>query len=299
MGTRVNPDGAKIRALRIQRGWTQEQLAEIAGVSARTIQRAETADCAAFETVRAVAGAFNTDFDQLLKSGTGGISDPKPRELPQSEPVSAPGREPGGMIVALAPAHSVRRSCRTFQIAAAVFAGLITGVILTYRFVAPAGSHLSAPPSNSTAPARPEAWNRVQPDTNARRPSPVPRNAGGQVTEPAVPERRIEPGAESPGYHISGAPAAAIFEPAGIASPNAIHSSPQPAIPGLSLPSRDPMASFAALEAQARLGALSVLSAGVARKDQGDGVVRQAMGQAGKKMGEVFAKIGASMKRVF
>ena len=32
MGIKLKPDGKKIRALRVQRGWTQEQLAEIAGI---------------------------------------------------------------------------------------------------------------------------------------------------------------------------------------------------------------------------------------------------------------------------
>src|SRR5512136_2732259 len=78
MGTRLNFDGMKIRALRIERGWTQEQLAEIAGISARTIQRAEAASCAAFETLKAIAAAFETDFAQLLKPEAHTTSDTKP-----------------------------------------------------------------------------------------------------------------------------------------------------------------------------------------------------------------------------
>jgi transcriptional regulator with XRE-family HTH domain len=79
MGNKLNPDGARIRILRIQRGWTQEQLAEIAGVSSRTVQRAESANCASFETVRAIAGAFEKDLGELLKSESPGSSVPEPQ----------------------------------------------------------------------------------------------------------------------------------------------------------------------------------------------------------------------------
>jgi transcriptional regulator with XRE-family HTH domain len=78
VGTRFNLDGAEVRALCIKRRWTREQLAEIAGVSSRTIQRAKTAGCAAFETVRAVAGAFEKDFDQLLEPEACGTPGPQP-----------------------------------------------------------------------------------------------------------------------------------------------------------------------------------------------------------------------------
>jgi transcriptional regulator with XRE-family HTH domain len=95
MRNRLNPDGATIRSLRIQRGWTQEQLAEIAGVSPRTVQRAETADAASFDTVRAIAGAFECDFDRLLRNKIDSASDPEPQITnPGSIPYSEPDSEP-------------------------------------------------------------------------------------------------------------------------------------------------------------------------------------------------------------
>src|SRR5512138_2571700 len=92
MRNRLNPDGAKIRVLRVQRGWTQEQLAEIAGVSSRTVQRAETAESASFETLRAIAGAFESDFDQLLKNEVHREYAPEPKStkcesIAESEPI--------------------------------------------------------------------------------------------------------------------------------------------------------------------------------------------------------------------
>ena len=58
MGSILRPDGNKIRALRIQKGWPQEQLAWIADVSPRTIQRVEAGGNASFETLRSMAGAL-------------------------------------------------------------------------------------------------------------------------------------------------------------------------------------------------------------------------------------------------
>lgn len=52
-------DPARIRALREQRAWSQEQLAEVAGISVRTIQRAETSGNASAETRMALAAALD------------------------------------------------------------------------------------------------------------------------------------------------------------------------------------------------------------------------------------------------
>jgi transcriptional regulator with XRE-family HTH domain len=57
-------DGERIVELRTQRAWTQEQLAEAAGVSARTIQRLEQGE-SSFHTLQAVAKAFNVRIEDL------------------------------------------------------------------------------------------------------------------------------------------------------------------------------------------------------------------------------------------
>ncbi len=48
-------------------GWTQEQLAENAGVSVRTIQRIESGDAATLETLKCLAAVFETSVSQLIQ----------------------------------------------------------------------------------------------------------------------------------------------------------------------------------------------------------------------------------------
>ncbi len=54
-----------VRALREQRGWSQEHLAGAAGVSARTIQRVETTGAINSESLMAIANAFDVSLDVL------------------------------------------------------------------------------------------------------------------------------------------------------------------------------------------------------------------------------------------
>jgi transcriptional regulator with XRE-family HTH domain len=61
-------DAKKIRSLRESCGWSQEQLAEAAGVSVRTVQRAEKDGSASRETKVCLAAALNVPHDQLAAS---------------------------------------------------------------------------------------------------------------------------------------------------------------------------------------------------------------------------------------
>jgi transcriptional regulator with XRE-family HTH domain len=73
MGTRAskNPETAVIvRKWRKDRGWTQSQLAVVADVDARTIQRVEKDGSASLETLMAVAQAFEVDVKQLTPDST-------------------------------------------------------------------------------------------------------------------------------------------------------------------------------------------------------------------------------------
>lgn len=54
-----------IRKLRLERGWSQETLSEISGVSVRTIQRIERGRNASLETLSALAAAFDVDVATL------------------------------------------------------------------------------------------------------------------------------------------------------------------------------------------------------------------------------------------
>jgi len=58
-----------IQKLRLQRGWSQEQLAELSGLSVRTIQRLEQGQTASVESLKALGAAFEIDFSQLKEPG--------------------------------------------------------------------------------------------------------------------------------------------------------------------------------------------------------------------------------------
>lgn len=54
-----------VRKLRIEKGWSQETLAEISGLSVRTIQRIERGGNASLETLSALAAVFEVDIATL------------------------------------------------------------------------------------------------------------------------------------------------------------------------------------------------------------------------------------------
>ena len=54
-----------VQKLRLQRGWSQEQLAELSGLSVRTIQRIERGLPASNESLKSLASVFEIDFSTL------------------------------------------------------------------------------------------------------------------------------------------------------------------------------------------------------------------------------------------
>lgn len=54
-----------IQKLRLQRGWSQQQLADLSGLSARTIQRIEGGQVASAESLKSLAAVFEIDFASL------------------------------------------------------------------------------------------------------------------------------------------------------------------------------------------------------------------------------------------
>src|SRR5262245_6295633 len=58
-----------VRKLRLQRGWTQEDLARFADLSVRSVQRVERGQQGSLETMKALAAVFETDVATL---GLGG-----------------------------------------------------------------------------------------------------------------------------------------------------------------------------------------------------------------------------------
>ncbi len=56
-----------VRKLRLERGFSQEQLASMAGVSVRTLQRIERGATPSAETLKCLAAVLDTDFSTLRK----------------------------------------------------------------------------------------------------------------------------------------------------------------------------------------------------------------------------------------
>ena len=58
-----------IQKLRLQRGWSQQQLADLSGLSVRTIQRIEQGQVASTESLKSLAAVFEIDFSKLQEPG--------------------------------------------------------------------------------------------------------------------------------------------------------------------------------------------------------------------------------------
>lgn len=63
----ITLDAAKLRRLREDRHWSQEHLAELAGIGVRTVQRIENGEKASNESIMALAAAFNIPASDLTE----------------------------------------------------------------------------------------------------------------------------------------------------------------------------------------------------------------------------------------
>ncbi len=54
-----------VQKLRLQRGWSQQQLADLSGLSVRTVQRIERGQGASTESRKSLASVFEIDFSEL------------------------------------------------------------------------------------------------------------------------------------------------------------------------------------------------------------------------------------------
>ncbi|ALR77864.1 helix-turn-helix domain-containing protein [[Enterobacter] lignolyticus] len=63
---------SKFREYRLARAWSQEQLAEMAGLSTRTVQRIENGEQASLETLSALAAVFEVSVGELTNDGASG-----------------------------------------------------------------------------------------------------------------------------------------------------------------------------------------------------------------------------------
>ncbi|EMM6517398.1 hypothetical protein AZ021_004519 [Enterobacter ludwigii] len=57
--------GEKVKTYRLQKAWSQEQLAEVTSLSVRTVQRTEKGQKPSLETLSALASAFGVNVSEL------------------------------------------------------------------------------------------------------------------------------------------------------------------------------------------------------------------------------------------
>ena len=62
----MNIDSGKIKKLRFEKNWSQDQLSEKSGLSLRTIQRIESGSNVSMESIRVLAAAFEVDPKDLM-----------------------------------------------------------------------------------------------------------------------------------------------------------------------------------------------------------------------------------------
>ena len=96
-----------IKRLRAERAWSQEQLAEIADVSLRTIQRVEADGSASRETRMALAAAFDIDIRDLAEPEGATPEPPSPSPAPSTIHATPKQYRVVGMIALLAAVLSV------------------------------------------------------------------------------------------------------------------------------------------------------------------------------------------------
>lgn len=111
-----------IQKLRLQRGWSQEQLAELSGLSVRTVQRLERGQTASLESLKALASVFEIDVTRLQE--------------PDMDMTSAPPLNPDlRPDEALALAHV--RKLKGFYMHLAQYVVVISGLVVVNLVTSP------------------------------------------------------------------------------------------------------------------------------------------------------------------
>jgi transcriptional regulator with XRE-family HTH domain len=71
-----------VQKMRLERGWSQQQLADLSGLNVRTIQRIENGQSASLESFKALGAAFNVDFSRLQEEAVRDVvSNPEQIEI--------------------------------------------------------------------------------------------------------------------------------------------------------------------------------------------------------------------------
>jgi transcriptional regulator with XRE-family HTH domain len=63
-------ESMSIKDRRLEKGWSQEELASFSGLSTRTIQRIETGHNASLESLKCLAAVFETSISTLMQEQT-------------------------------------------------------------------------------------------------------------------------------------------------------------------------------------------------------------------------------------
>lgn len=82
-----------IQKLRLQRGWSQQQLADFSGLSTRTIQRLENGQHASIESLKSLAAVFEVDFQTLQGEPTMSPAIPATAPVPESVATASASRD--------------------------------------------------------------------------------------------------------------------------------------------------------------------------------------------------------------
>jgi transcriptional regulator with XRE-family HTH domain len=97
MAMDVKLDTRLIRKLREDKGWSQEHLAAVSGLSARTIQRLETEGNASLESRSALAAAFGV-APSALGAAAASAAEDKRRSPIADAAVARPSSDPVGIV---------------------------------------------------------------------------------------------------------------------------------------------------------------------------------------------------------
>jgi transcriptional regulator with XRE-family HTH domain len=114
----------RVQKLRLQHGWSQQQLADLSGLSVRTIQRIERGQPASTETLKSLASVFEIDFTQLQEASMP-LQEPQdptdPARTPVPPPLDARSHEE---LLAMRHVEKLRRFYRGVALYVVVITGL-------------------------------------------------------------------------------------------------------------------------------------------------------------------------------
>jgi hypothetical protein len=240
------------------------------------------------------------DFDQLLKTETGDVSNPEPLAT-EPEILSSFDDQAVASIPAEHAARPVRHTWPTYVIAAsALAAGLIAGVNLTSHLKKPTAPHSIIASSNETiTPQVGMEYESPKPATNPQQAALVQNAAPDPVYQTEKSSRKTMIKREKDEYLGSSGLANVTSSEENLASQSSLHRTPQPAFLELLPKSRDVFSTHAIPEITLASIAPSASTGNITGDEEGTGAVRQALGQAAKKTGSFMSKVGTSLKRVF